>query len=112
MLFITGLFVEHVILYKQFLLLSIILVNFKSATYIENSVRSFSGFTKLLDYEVIIADNSSDVEGKSQILTSFPFVRWYDVGYNAGFARANNAGMKVANGDMFLFLNPDTIAID
>ena len=34
------------------------------------------------------------------------------MGYNAGFARANNAGMKAAKGDMFLLLNPDTFAID
>ncbi|RYZ49557.1 MAG: glycosyltransferase family 2 protein, partial [Chitinophagaceae bacterium] len=35
-----------------------------------------------------------------------------DMPSNAGFARANNAGMRQAKGDLFLLLNPDTIAID
>ncbi len=34
------------------------------------------------------------------------------MGYNAGFARANNAGIKQATGDVVLLLNPDTIIID
>jgi GT2 family glycosyltransferase len=39
-------------------------------------------------------------------------VQWLEMGYNAGFSRANNLGMKHAKGTVFLLLNPDTIAID
>lgn len=34
------------------------------------------------------------------------------MGYNAGFARANNGGMKMAQGGVILLLNSDTISID
>ena len=45
-------------------------------------------------------------------MQAFPQVRWVDMGYNAGFARANNAGIKIATGDTILLLNPDTVALD
>jgi len=33
------------------------------------------------------------------------------MGYNSGFARANNEGMKRASTEIILLLNPDTIII-
>jgi GT2 family glycosyltransferase len=34
------------------------------------------------------------------------------MGYNAGFSRANNAGLKAATGEYLLLLNPDTLILD
>jgi GT2 family glycosyltransferase len=68
--------------------------------------------TKGLSFEVIIADNSYDPKEKEEILSQHPSVRWIEMGYNSGFARANNAGMRSAKGDTFLLLNPDTVIID
>ncbi|MFN2459028.1 MAG: glycosyltransferase, partial [Chitinophagaceae bacterium] len=39
-------------------------------------------------------------------------LRWVDIGFNWDFAIANNVGLRIAKGDVFLLLNPDTIAID
>ncbi|HEY2349495.1 MAG TPA: glycosyltransferase family 2 protein, partial [Puia sp.] len=36
-------------------------------------------------------------------------IRWIDMRYNAGFARANNTGIRQAGADTILLLNPDTI---
>jgi hypothetical protein len=63
-------------------------------------------------FEIIIIDNSNDLEGKQRILNYFPLVQWIEMGYNAGFARANNAGIKAAKGSTYLLLNPDTLALD
>lgn len=93
-------------------LLSIIIVNYHSANLILDCLRSVYQFNNASAFEIIIVDNSTDSQGRSVITSQFPSVRWIDMGYNAGFARANNAGMKEANGDTFLLLNPDTIAID
>jgi hypothetical protein len=46
------------------------------------------------------------------ITSKFPFVKWIDMGYNAGFARANNEGMRQSVHDVVLLLNPDTIILD
>jgi GT2 family glycosyltransferase len=91
---------------------SIIIVNYRTAALIIDCIRSVKQFNNTLDYEIIVVDNDSKDDGKELILKQFPQVKWIEMGYNAGFARANNAGIKAATGDVFLLLNPDTIAVD
>jgi GT2 family glycosyltransferase len=94
------------------MLLSIIIVNYHSTELIKQCLNSLRIAKCGLITEVLIVDNSSDATGGMDILKRFPEAQWIDMGYNAGFARANNAGMKAAKGDTFLLLNPDTLAID
>jgi GT2 family glycosyltransferase len=63
-------------------------------------------------FEWIVVDNNSGDDSQAIILQQFPFVKWLQMGYNAGFARANNAAMRQAAGTVFLLLNADTIVID
>jgi len=63
-------------------------------------------------YEIIVVDNDSGDGAKEKILAAFPGTRWLQLDYNAGFARANNAGMKIAKGEFYLILNADTIILD
>lgn len=92
--------------------LSIIIVNYFSAELIYNCIASVYQKTFVFPFEIIVVDNSQDLKGKTKVLEKFPQVQWIEMGYNAGFSRANNAGMKVAKGDTYLLLNPDTLAID
>jgi GT2 family glycosyltransferase len=93
-------------------LLSIIIVNYHSSALILQCLQSLYAHTVNFPFEVIIVSNSNEAEGKEAIRSNFPDTRWVEMGYNAGFSRANNAGMKEAKGDVFLLLNPDTIIID
>jgi len=63
-------------------------------------------------YEIIVVDNDSKDGAKEIIKAAYPEVVWLQMDYNAGFARANNAGMKIGRGDLFLILNADTIILD
>lgn len=63
-------------------------------------------------YEIIVVDNDSKDGAKEIITATYPEVVWLQMNYNAGFARANNAGMRIARGDYFLILNADTIILD
>ena len=92
--------------------LSVIIVNYRSATYIGNCIRSAMQFESGKSFEWIVVDNASNDQSKEQICNEFPFVKWIEMGYNAGFARANNEGMRHAQGDIYLLLNPDTIILD
>lgn len=92
--------------------LSVIIVNYRSATYIGNSIRSAMQFDSAKNFEWIVVDNASNDQSEDQICNEFPFVKWIDMGYNAGFARANNEGMRHASGSIYLLLNPDTIILD
>lgn len=94
------------------MLLSIIIVNYKSSDYIVDCLASADSY--LLDdnkYEWIIVDNASGDNSKSKILSQFPFVKWISLTENIGFARANNIGIQMSKGSHVLLLNPDTILL-
>jgi GT2 family glycosyltransferase len=89
--------------------LSIIIVNYKSAHLITNCINSFVHTINFTGWEIIIVDNDS---GDNVELLAKPLSRqlsFIQMGYNAGFARANNAGMQAAKYDTILLLNADTI---
>ncbi len=92
--------------------LSIIIVNYRSASYILQAIGSAMQFESGAAFEWIVVDNDSRDDSQQFILAVFPFVQWININYNAGFARANNAGIRAATGDTILLLNPDTIVVD
>ncbi len=89
--------------------LSVIIVNYRSSDYISNCIKSALQFDSAKDFEWIVVDNASNDNSKDHILSQFPFVKWIDMGYNAGFARANNEGIRQSEGETVLLLNPDMI---
>ena len=92
--------------------LSVIIVNYKSSSFIVDCLKSASQFESFVNYEWIIVDNNSDDNSKEVITSNFPDIIWIQMGYNAGFARANNTGIKAAKGEVVLLLNPDTIILN
>ena len=91
---------------------SIIIINYKSCALVMDCIQSIVQQTTQGTYEIIVVDNDSKDGAKEKILTEYPEVKWLQLDYNAGFARANNAGMKIAKGDYYLILNADTIILD
>ncbi|MEO5942886.1 MAG: glycosyltransferase family 2 protein [Ferruginibacter sp.] len=91
--------------------LSIIIVNYKTATLTLDCLSSIYKFDTG-NIELIVVDNNSDDSIESMLHLKYPAVRFLQTGYNAGFARANNAGIRIAKGDVVLLLNSDTINID
>lgn len=88
--------------------LSIIIVNWKSAAYLDNCLSSICENTDRLNYEVIIVDNAS-YDGSETVASRYgDVVRFIQSKENLGFARANNLGFQHAKGKSLLFLNPDT----
>jgi GT2 family glycosyltransferase len=100
------------ILISEHLPVSIIIVNYHSAGFISNCIESALQFASAKNFEWIIADNDSKDNSKEIITSKFPFVKWIDMGYNAGFARANNEGIGQSKNEIILLLNPDTIILD
>lgn len=92
--------------------LSIIIVNYKSSLLILDCITSIKAQTSDLEYEIIVADNFSEDKSRDIICKNYPDIIWIQMNYNAGFARANNAGIKVSRGKAVLLLNPDTIIIN
>ncbi|MBN9380258.1 MAG: glycosyltransferase family 2 protein [Chitinophagaceae bacterium] len=93
--------------------LSIIIVNYKSPGLVLDCLRTvYAQTTNTVGFEVIVVDNASGDDSRERILDAFPSVRWIQMGYNAGFARANNEGIRGSRGDAVLLLNSDTLIED
>jgi GT2 family glycosyltransferase len=92
--------------------LSIIVVTYRSEALIVDCFRSLTTHTKNISYELIVVNNGDLDEGRDLVMREFPQVRWVNQGYNSGFARANNAGIKAALAKTVLLLNPDTLLQD
>ena len=93
--------------------LSIIIVNYRSVEDIEKCLTSAFRFQSSFSFEWLIVNNDSEDDSCKEIITArFPSVKWINMGYNAGFARANNKGISQSLGEAVLLLNPDTFIID
>ncbi len=91
---------------------TIIIINYKSAKLVVDCIDSIYEQTHQYQFEIILVDNDSQDDCKEQVLGKYPAVRWLQTGYNAGFARANNAAISIADGEYILLLNADTIILD
>ncbi|MEP7111465.1 MAG: glycosyltransferase family 2 protein [Ferruginibacter sp.] len=92
--------------------LSIILVNYKSAQLVLDCIESIYRQTVQYSFEIILVDNNSRDNCKELVLPKYPEVNFLPLDYNAGFARANNAGIEISIGEFILILNTDTIILD
>lgn len=97
---------------NSFIDISIVIVNYKTPQLLYNCIGSIEKNKAGLNIEIIVVDNDSKDESESLIKTNFPEVLWINMGYNSGFSRANNAGIKRAKGAYILLLNSDTLIID
>jgi GT2 family glycosyltransferase len=89
--------------------ISVIIVNYKTPQLLLECVQSIVDKTKDVSFEIVIVDNNSEDESEMLIKNHFQKVKWINSGYNAGFARANNIGIRNAIGSYILLLNSDTI---
>jgi GT2 family glycosyltransferase len=88
--------------------LSVIIINYKTIGLVLDCLASIYKH-RHNHLEVIVVDNNSE-DGAGEILKNkYPAVIFHQMGYNAGFARANNEGIKIAKGEVVLLLNSDTI---
>lgn len=92
--------------------LSVIIVNYRSVSDIIICLKSAFQFESARSFEWIIVNNDEADPDGHLITTQFPSVKWLNMGYNAGFARANNKGIREASGHLVLLLNPDTIILE
>jgi hypothetical protein len=92
--------------------LSIAIICWNDLKVILNCLKSIFEETKSVSFEVIVSDNGSTDDSLARIRAEFPQVKIFENGANLGFAKGNNAGIRVAQGEYVVILNPDTIIRD
>lgn len=89
--------------------LSVIIVNYNVEFFLEQCLISVFKSLAHVSGEVFVVDNNS-IDGSVEMIRSkFPQVFLIENKDNAGFSRANNQALRIAQGEYHLLLNPDTI---
>ncbi|HSD64495.1 MAG TPA: glycosyltransferase [Ignavibacteriaceae bacterium] len=89
--------------------LSIIIVNYNVKEFLQNLIHSIRKAAQNLQYEIIIVDNASMDGSVECISEKFHDVHLIANTVNKGFGKANNQALKIAKGNYFLLINPDSI---
>jgi N-acetylglucosaminyl-diphospho-decaprenol L-rhamnosyltransferase len=88
--------------------LSIVIVSFNAGADLQACLLSLKKGPPAGDHEIIVVDNES-TDGSAAAAERIPGVRVIRMGRNAGFAAANNAGIRASRGNLLLLLNGDTL---
>jgi len=91
---------------------SVIIVNWNVRDLLANCLSSLFTCNPSLTLDVCVIDNNSIDGSFALIHHKFPHIKLIQNIENIGFSRANNQGIREAQGKYILLLNPDTLWID
>lgn len=89
--------------------LDIIIVSFNARADLERCLHSLHAAPPATPHRIVVVDNASTDGSQDAVRRGWPGVEIVQLPRNAGFAAANNAGIRVTRGDLILLLNSDTI---
>ena len=89
-------------------LVSIIVLNYNAGDLLMDCVRSLFE-TNYSNYEVIVVDNASKDGSHKKCKEEFDRITLIENTENLGYCEGNNVGIRQANGEFVVILNPDTI---
>ncbi len=90
--------------------LSILIVTYNGYAYLQNCLKALEQQTLPRSaFEVLIWDNASRDETRTQIPLLFPWCRYFYSEENLGFAGGNNSVARHALGSTLILLNNDTL---
>jgi N-acetylglucosaminyl-diphospho-decaprenol L-rhamnosyltransferase len=88
--------------------LSIVIVTWNVRDLLAQCLASVYAYPPAGEFEVFVVDNASSDGSAEMVQECFPQVDLIRSPRNAGFARANNVGLRASSGRYVLLLNPDT----
>jgi GT2 family glycosyltransferase len=86
---------------------SVIIVTYNSVNYLSKCIDSI--IKQNCNVEIIVVDNCSTDNTVMFLLENYSFVRVIQSKDNGGYGKGNNLGIKYANSDNIIIINPDTI---
>ena len=88
--------------------MTVIMVSYNTRELTLRALETLLATTRDMAIEVILWDNASHDGSADAVAVNFPNVTLVRSEKNLGFAAANNAAARQANGEWLLLLNPDT----
>ncbi len=93
------------------MILSIIILNYQTKNLVKQCLKNIVNLNLSLAHEIIVVDNNSQDGLKEMLAENFPSIKFIQTGENRGMGAGNNAGIKVAQGQYVLILNPDVVVL-
>lgn len=88
---------------------SIIVLNYNGVEHLKKCLPSiFDSNQGEIPFEVLVVDNGSSDESLKYVRKNYPQAKIIEMGYNAGYCKANNAAAEAAIFPLLFFLNNDT----
>ncbi len=94
---------------NQDITLTVIIVNYNVAYFLEQCLLSVYNAKGIEKAEVMVIDNRSSDSSVAMVREKFPSVHLLVNEENVGFSKANNQGIVRARGEFVVLLNPDTV---
>ncbi len=82
---------------------SVIIINYNIPDLLKNCLKSIFKTTLGFKFEIIVVDNGSSDYSQEMIKKSFQKVKLIEMKKNVGFTKANNQGVKIAQGEILFF---------
>jgi N-acetylglucosaminyl-diphospho-decaprenol L-rhamnosyltransferase len=89
--------------------LSIIIVSYNARQHLQDCLESLTTSPPSTPHEIIVVDNASPDDSVAMVRSRWPNVTVIAQPANAGFAAANNAGIRASTRELVLLLNNDTV---
>jgi N-acetylglucosaminyl-diphospho-decaprenol L-rhamnosyltransferase len=89
--------------------LSIIVVSYNARKHLEACLQSITASPPSTPHEIVVVDNASPDDSVITVRNRWPRVTVIAQPTNAGFAAANNSGIRATTSELILLLNNDTI---
>ena len=89
--------------------LTTVICNYNTRDVLARALDSLHATTGDLAHEIIVVDNASQDGSAALVRERFPDVTLIESGANLWFTGGNNLGMRRAQGEYVLILNPDTV---
>ena len=93
--------------YKESLV-SIVVLNYNAGKLLLNCIESIKK-SSYQNIEILVVDNISSDNSQIECKKQFPDIKLIQNDENLGYCGGNNAGIKKAEGEFIIILNPDTI---
>ena len=88
--------------------LDIIIVSYNARADLVHCLLSLKKNPPSMAHDIVVVDNAS-ADGSVDAARKIAGVRVLEMGRNAGFSAANNAGIRATSGTLILLLNSDTL---
>jgi len=89
-------------------LVSIVVLNYNAGKLLLNCIESIKK-SSYQNIEILVVDNISSDNSQIECKKKFPDIKLIQNDENLGYCGGNNAGIKKAEGEFIIILNPDTI---